>query len=328
MSGEADIIQRVLAPLAAGYAGAFGLTDDAAVMAPPGGYELVATMDAVAEGVHFFGGDKAGDIGWKALAVNVSDLVAKGATPHVYLMSLAFPREPARDWLGGFAAGLGEAQTAFGITLIGGDTDRRPGPVSVTISAFGIVPVGAMVRRGAARVGDRVFVSGTLGDAALGLKLRGGASEAAAWGLSEAERSHLVGRYLRPQPRVALAGVLRAHAHASMDISDGLLKDLGRMCAASGVGAVIELGALPVSQAAAAVVARAPGEMAAIVGGGDDYEVLAAMSAREAGGYVAAARAAGVAVREIGRIVAGAGVALVGRDGTPVEFERDGWDHF
>ena len=154
IQSEAGIIQGYLAPLAAGYPGAFGLADDAAAITPPQGYDLIVTMDAVAAGVHFSPADPSADIGWKALAVNVSDLVAKGATPHAYLMSLAFPEPPDAAWLAAFAGGLDEAQRAFGITLIGGDTDRRPGPLSVTITAIGIIPAGRMVARGAARAGD------------------------------------------------------------------------------------------------------------------------------------------------------------------------------
>ena len=330
MTGEADIIQGYLAPLAQRYAGAFGLRDDAAVIAVPPGFELVATMDAVAEAVHFFPDDDAADIGWKALAVNVSDLVAKGAVPHTYLMSLAFPHAPTPDWLAQFARGLGEAQSAFGITLIGGDTDRRPGPISVTISAFGVVPAGKMVRRGTAQVGDRIFVSGTLGDAALGLKVRGGAADAVAWGLSADQRAHLTARYLRPQPRLALATVLRDYASASMDISDGLLKDLGRMTAASGVGARVEAALLPLSSAAAQVLAAAPGEISAVLGGGDDYEVLATISAAQVAAFETAASAAGVAITEVGQIGKGAGVVVTAADGTQIVIPAGstGWDHF
>ena len=236
---EADIIQGYLAPLAAHYRGAFGLSDDAAAIAPPPGMDLVATMDAVAAGVHFFPDDPATDIAWKALAVNVSDLVAKGAAPHAYLMSLAFPEPPAREWLAGFAAGLASAQTQLGITLIGGDTDRRPGPLTITITALGLVPAGAMVQRGTARAGDHLFVSGTLGDSALGLVLRTGEPQTQSWPLASHERLMLIRRYLRPEPRLGLIPILRQHARAAMDISDGLIKDLGRMAALNSLGAEV-----------------------------------------------------------------------------------------
>ncbi len=330
MAGEADIIQSYFAPLAAGYPGAVGLRDDAAVVTVPTGFELVATIDAVASGVHFFADDGPADIGWKALAVNVSDLVAKGAVPHTYLMSLAFPQLPDPAWLAQFASGLRDAQSAFGITLIGGDTDRRPGPVSITISAFGLVGAGAIVRRGSARIGDRVFVSSTLGDSALGLALRLGTLDAVACHLSLKEREYLLARYLRPNPPVALAGVIGQYGHASMDISDGLLKDLGRMTAASGVGAVIEASALPLSSASARVLGVFPHWLTAIVGGGDDYQVLVTVPDGRAAAFVEAADAVGVAICEIGRIIEGAGVTLIGSDGQPicVAAGQDGWDHF
>ncbi len=328
MAGEADIIQGFFAPLAAGFDGAFGLKDDAAAITPPPGCDLVVTVDAIAAGVHFFPQDDASDIGWKALAVNVSDLIAKGAAPHAYVMSLAFPDMPDNTWLLGFATGLAEAQRAFGVTLIGGDTDRRPGPLSVTITAVGFVPAGRIVRRATAMVGDHVFVSGTLGDSVLGLQLRWEAAAGAPFTVSTAHRSHLIGRYLRPRPPLALVPALREFASASMDISDGLVKDLTRMVDASGVGALIDTEAFPLSDAARAVVALKLSEMATIATGGDDYQVLATVSPPNVAGFTAAAAAAGVAVTEIGRIMDGHGVTILGPDGNPVSFARAGYDHF
>ena len=161
--GEESLIQEFLAPLAAGYPGAFGLTDDCAAFTPTAGCDLVVKTDPVAADIHFFPDDAPEDIGWKALAVNVSDLAAKAATPRAYLMALSFPEAPNRDWMQRFAAGLSQAQQAFGMHLIGGDTDRRPGPVTVSITVFGEVPAGRMVRRGTAKAGDLICVSGTLG---------------------------------------------------------------------------------------------------------------------------------------------------------------------
>ncbi len=326
--GEESIIQRYFAPLAAGYSGAFGLRDDAAVVTPPPGHDLVITVDAVAGGVHFFPDDDPADIGWKALAVNVSDLVAKGATPHAYVMSLAFPDAPSAEWLAGFATGLGEAQSAFGVQLIGGDTDRRAGPVAITITALGLVSTGAMCRRGAARVGDLIFVSGTLGDSALGLRVRAGQPEVAGWGLSGKHHAQLVGRYLRPCPRVALAPVLLEYARAAMDVSDGLLKDLGRMAAASGVGATVQLSHVPLSNAARFVLARDPSMWRAIAAGGDDYEVLACVALERAASFLTAARAAGVDVKEIGRMTAGHGIELLDGNGQALVLPYSGYDHF
>lgn len=325
---EEGIVQGYFAALAGGYRGAFGLLDDAAVLAPPPGHDIVVTVDAIAAGIHFFPDDAPADIGWKALAVNVSDLAAKGARPLAYVMSIAFPEPPAHEWLAGFSDGLAAAQTAFGMHLAGGDTDRRPGPLSIAITAFGLVPAGSMVLRGAARAGEAIFVSGSLGDAALGLRLRRGLPDAVdGVSLTGADRAHLIGRYLRPQPRLALGGALRMHAGAAMDISDGLLKDLGRMATASGVGARIEVARLPLSAAAAKCAGHVEG-LAAIVAGGDDYEILAAVSQANAARFTAQAAAAHVAVTQIGEFFDGTGVALIGADGLPIVLARTGYDHF
>lgn len=339
-SGEAAIIERHLVPLSSAHPGALGLRDDAAWISPPDGHDIVVTMDAIAAGVHFLPSDPPQAIGWKALAVNVSDLVAKGAAPHAYLMSLAFPEAPEEAWLAALAAGLGEAQNAFGITLVGGDTDRRPGPVAITITALGLVPSGRMVRRGAAEPGDRVYVTGTLGDSAIGLALRTGSSRALAWRIDGAAREVLEQRYLRPVPPVAITAVLRDHARAAMDISDGLLKDLGRMCRTSGVTARIRADMVPLSREVAMVLADDARVIEDILAGGDDYQVLAAVAASNARAFEAAGRAAGVAVTEIGAFGAaagpgydigtggGGGVSVESSDGQPLAINRDGHDHF
>lgn len=325
---EADIIDRYLKPLSASFAGAFGLTDDCAAIAIPDGHELVMSMDAVAAGVHFFPDDDPADIAWKALAVNVSDIAAKGATPVAYLMSLAFPEAPQHAWLAGFARGLAEAQQHFGIALAGGDTDRRPGPLSITITAMGTVTAGRNLLRSDAHAGDLLFVSGTLGDAALGLKLRRDPQLAKTWGLSEERAASLVAAYLRPQPRLGLGPALRRYAAAAMDISDGLAKDLGRLCRASSVGTAIATSALPLSAAAAAVV-RADSECwQSIVGGGDDYEILAAVPSTLAADFRSSAASGGVKVTEIGALDGGSDVIFANASGKRVVANDLGWDHF
>lgn len=326
LGGEEALIQRYFAPLAAGYPGAFGLADDCAQIAPAPGCELVVTTDAVAAGVHFFPDDAPRDIGWKALAVNVSDLAAKGARPVAYVMAIALPEAPTDDWMSELAAGLGEAQRTFGCHLIGGDTDSRAGPPSITITALGEVPAGTMVRRGAARPGCDLYVTGTLGDAALGLMLRRDPGLARGWGLDEAEARQLVGRYLRPQPRL-LGEVLRRHAVAAMDISDGLAKDLGRMARASGVGARVDAGALPLSTAARRALGRDAGLWERIVAGGDDYELLVAVAPAAGAAFATEAAAAGIPVTRIGHCLVGEGVAF-DLDGTVMQLDRSGWDHF
>lgn len=325
---EADIIDRYLRPLSSGFAGAFDLTDDCAVVAVPAGRELVMSMDAVAAGVHFFEEDDPADVAWKALAVNVSDLAAKGAQPIAYLMSLAFPEAPRHAWLENFAKGLAEAQTAFGIALAGGDTDRRPGPLSITITAFGSVPEGRHLLRSDAHGGDLLFVSGTLGDSALGLQLRLKPDMAARWGLSAERAASLAAAYLRPQPRLGLRQALLKYAAGAMDISDGLAKDLGRLCKASALGAAIPVSALPLSPVAAAVVRSDPSAWAHIIGGGDDYEILAAVPSTLAADFRSLAAAEGVKVTEIGMLDESEGVLIAGPDGAALPLTRSGWDHF
>jgi thiamine-monophosphate kinase len=326
--GEEAIVQEFLAPLARGYPGAFGLKDDCALVTPEPGTELVLKTDPIRAGIHFFPDDPPGDIAWKALAMNVSDLIAKGARPLAYLAALSFPDPPRRRWMEDFARGLGEAQAAFGCHLIGGDTDRAPGPLSIAITAIGVVPRGRIVRRGTARAGDVLFVSGTIGDSAMGLYARTNGFARRFWPLDEAERAWLEQRYRRPQPRIALGAALIEHASAAMDVSDGLVKDLDRMARASGVGARVEMMRVPLSRAGAKVAASVPEWRLRAMTGGDDYEVLAAVPAARADGFNAAAAAAGVAVTAIGQFETGAGVRVLGADGTPVAVDRAGWDHF
>ncbi len=328
IDGEDDLVREFLAPLAAGFEGALGLADDCARFAPTPGTELVLKTDPVVAGVHFFAEDDPADIAWKALAVNVSDLAAKGATPRLYLMALSLPEAPKRAWMAKFAAGLGEVQRAFGIQLAGGDTDRTPGHFSIAITVIGEVAAGRMVRRAAARVGQAIYVSGTLGDAALGLALRTDAALAPLLCLSADEAAHALRRYLRPQPRLGLAAALRDHASAAMDLSDGLLKDLGRMCRASGVGARVDAARLPLSGAMRRALGADPTRIGAAIASGDDYEILATVDPAACAAFEAAAVTAEIAVTRIGEITPGPDVRVLGSDGMPISFARQGWDHF
>jgi thiamine-monophosphate kinase len=328
IDSEEALIARYLAPLAAGTPGALGLRDDCATLACPAGEELVLTVDAVAEGVHFLASDSPRDVAWKALAVNVSDLAGKGARPIAYLMALSFPEAPEESWLAEFSSGLEEAQQALGLKLTGGDTDRRPGPLTITITAIGSVPVGRMVQRCAAQAGDRLFVSGTLGDGALGLMLLQRPEFTDAWCLTPDERAHLVRRYRRPEPRLALGEALRACASAAMDISDGLAKDLARMCVASGCGARVEALRLPLSPAARKALAADPSLVAAVVAGGDDYEILAAVPETRAEEFRGRAAAGGLPVTGIGEATPAQGVSIIDSEGKRLPLLRTGWDHF
>ncbi|MEO8421849.1 MAG: thiamine-phosphate kinase, partial [Hyphomicrobium sp.] len=306
-----------------------GLKDDCALIAAPPGTELAVTTDSIIAGVHFFPDEDPGAVAWKALAVNVSDLIAKGATPLAYLMSIALPGAPDHAWLEKFAAGLGAAQAAFGCHLAGGDTDRTPGPISVTITAFGVVPEGCVVRRSTARVGDQVYVSGTIGDAALGLALRRDPALRATCGLNLEMRSVLEGKFSRPRPPVALIAALRTCASAAMDVSDGLIKDFDRLCRASAVGGRIEVPHVPLSAAAHAVVAAHGATLIDLITGGEDYEALATIPPSRAAEYERLAAAAGIAVTRIGAIEdASAGISAIDAAGVPLAIARTGWDHF
>jgi thiamine-monophosphate kinase len=326
--GEETIIQEFLAPLAAGFPGAFGLKDDCAVIAPEPGCELVVKTDPVIAGLHFLPATDPADIAWKALAVNVSDLASKGAEPIAYLMALALPETPDRSWMQRFVTGLSEAQTEFGCHLIGGDTDRTRGPLTISITAFGSVRAGQMVRRGTARLGDQLFVTGTLGDAALGLQLVREHMLRSELGLSADEADELVRRYHRPQPRLDLRALLRRYASAAMDLSDGLAKDCGRMCATSGVGARISLSALPLSPPLLKAVSRRAELSQRVIGGGDDYEILFSVPQREAISFLVEAGAIDVRVTRVGEIISGSTVTFQDAAGNAVGFEKAGWDHF
>ncbi len=334
--GEEAIIQEFLAPLAAGYAGAFGLQDDCAAIAPTPGHDLIVKTDPIAEGVHFSAGDRPEDIGWKALAVNVSDLAAKAAIPRAYLMAMSFPDAPARDWMQRFAQGLREAQTAFGMHLIGGDTDRRPGPITISITVFGEVPSGKMIRRGAAKPGDMLYVTGFLGTAAIGLALKKEPALAEQWLLSDSQVAEAIAHLHRPEPRLAAREALLACASAAMDISDGLAKDLGRMCKASGCGARVRIWDVPRDVAADKAVKFDPAHWQDVLAAGDDYELLIAVPPQGAAEFeqrVRACRQGGptaqpFAVTRIGEMASGSAVELLDADGKPLQLRSTGWEHF
>jgi thiamine-monophosphate kinase len=322
-SAEDELIARFFAPLAT-HPGALGLTDDAAFLTPPQGHDLVLKTDAIIGGVHFFPEDAAHTVACKALRVNLSDLAAKGARPLGFLMSLALPKEIGDNWLENFAEGLRGDSVLYACPLFGGDTDRTPGPITVSVAMFGSVPQGTMVRRAGASPRDRVFVSGTVGDAALGLALRRGA----AWKLAEPERQHLISRYLLPQPRSALAEAVRTHASASMDVSDGLAGDFAKLCRASGVGATIEAARVPFSDAARAVLAAEPAMLETALSGGDDYEIVCTVPPQKADSFYAAAAAAKVPVSDIGEIAGEDGARFLGLDGAPLAFAQASYSHF
>lgn len=323
--GEERIIAEFLAPLTMGEAGALGLKDDCAVVMPPPGHELVLTTDSLIEGVHFLPGDVPA---FKALAVNVSDLVAKGAMPRAYLLTLALPSTPTRAFMQQLVGELGKAQSAFGCHLVGGDTDRTPGLFTLTIAALGVVLQGQSVRRSGAREGDLVFVTGSIGDAFLGLRLRRNPGLADAAKLDAAARQYLLERFSRPAPLLATAALVRRYARAAMDVSDGLVKDLSRLAAASQVKAIAHVERVPVSGPAARMVEAAVVARDDLVTGGEDYEVLFTVAPEQVEAMNQFAARNAISVTQIGEVVAGAGVEWRNLSGGRIEFTVGGWDHF
>lgn len=323
-SGEDALIARYFRPLATDP-GAFGLDDDAAALRPDGS-DIVVTTDAIVEGVHFLPDDPPDTVARKALRVNLSDLAAKGAIPAGFVLTLAL-RQADEAWLKPFAAALGEDAAQFVCPLLGGDTVSTPGPLMVSVTAFGRVPAGKMVHRRGAKPGDRVMVTGTIGDAALGLAiLRGGKVQAAA---DRAASETLIGRYRVPEPRVSMANVVRNYASAAMDVSDGLAGDLAKLCGVSGVSAVIDIERIPLSGPASALVARGVVGREMLVGGGDDYEILCTVPQECIEAFRLAAQPSRVVITEIGTIVQ-VGVAPTFRDasGREIALERLSYSHF
>lgn len=324
MSPEQALIQEVFAPLAAAHEGAASLRDDAAIYRPGAGCDIVITMDSLVAGVHFLADDRPDLVARKALRVNLSDLAAKGAAPAAYLLSVALTSGQEITWLRQFADGLASDQRDFGCVLIGGDTISTPGPLTITITAFGELPCGGILRRGGARAGDLLYVSGSIGDAALGLRVIIGKAEAA----DAADAEFLSNRYWLPQPRVSLAPVLRRHATAAMDISDGLIGDLALMCQASSLTARLDAHRVPLSDAARRMVDRDPGRLELCLTGGDDYEILCAVPPEAASAFERDCADAGIPVTCIGAFAAGEAPPLcLDADGRPMTFMRTSYSH-
>ena len=325
-SPEDSLIARYFKPLATDP-GAFGLVDDAAVLSSSGD-DIVVTTDAVVEGVHYLASDPPDTVARKALRVNLSDLAAKGAVPAGFVLTLAL-RSKEDAWLRPFADALGEDARELACSLLGGDTVSTPGPQIISITAFGRVPKGRMVGRTGARPGDRILVTGTIGDAALGLDVLKGGATAAALASDAAAREALVSRYRVPQPRNALARAVRDHATAAMDVSDGLAGDLVKLCAASGVSATVDVASVPHSAAAASLMARNVVGVETLLAGGDDYEVLCTVPPAQSDALIAAGRAVDLAVTAIGTIVAGKErVRFLDGQGQELPLTRLSYSHF
>lgn len=321
--GEFALIAEFFAPLARGFPGAFGLTDDVAVLASRPGHELVLKTDSLIEGVHFLRDDPAGTIGRKALRRALSDLAAKGAEPHVYLLALALPEWSDAPWLRAFADGLAADQAAFGISLAGGETGATPGPLTITITALGYVREGTLIRRAGATADDMVFVTGTIGDAAAGLLLAKSEIQA-----SGAAREFLIGRYRIPTPRLAFGRALRGLASAAIDVSDGLLADLGHLAESSSTRIEVDAARIPLSDLLMELGRAGQYVRAAAAAAGDDYEIAFSAAPKDAAAVMAAARATATQVTAIGRVLAGRGIALLDEAGREIGVEKRGYTHF
>jgi len=326
--GEFDLIETLFAPLARRCPAALGLKDDAAVLPPfEGGQNTIVSADMLVCGVHFRPEDPPDRIARKALRVNISDMAAMGAQPVGVLLTLALSQSEDDAWIDGFAAGLDADLSAFGVGLLGGDTVSTPGPVTVSVTILGQAPPGAYLSRGGGRAGDDLWVSGTIGDSALGLRVLNGALTP----VDPVYARALVERYQVPEPRVSLGVALRGVATAALDVSDGLIGDLGHLCAASGTGAVVEVARVPLSEAARACLEADSAILETILGGGDDYELLFAAPPERAAEVEAAALRAGVPVARIGCLRPEIGISprisILDAAGQPVTLRNAGWRH-
>ena len=323
-SGEFDRIARYFAPLAESYPEAFGLKDDAAVIEPTLGTKLVVTTDSIVAGVHYVGDEAPELIAAKLLRVNLSDLAAMGATPRAYTLNIALPTDIDDCWIEAFTDGLADDQDRFNVVLIGGDSVGTTGPVVLSLTSYGEVPASGAVLRSAARPGDNVYVSGTIGDGALGLRVVKGYLP----GLPEPDAAALIARYRKPEPRLGLIGRLaQKSVIAATDISDGLVADLGHIADASGVAMIIRADAVPLSQAARYALNRDTELLTTILSGGDDYEVAFCVPNDAAEVVQAIARESGVQVTAIGTVESGSGVRVLEAGGSEIEFQRMGFTH-
>jgi thiamine-monophosphate kinase len=316
---EFSLIERIRERTAQGRDDVrLGIGDDAALVAVPAGQELAVAIDTMIEGVHFPVGTSAADIGWKSLAVNLSDLAAMGATPAWALLAMTLPKGDP-DFIDGFAQGFAQLAQSYRLALVGGDTTR--GALTISVAVHGFVPPGKALTRAGAKLGDSLFVTGTLGDAAAGLQLLKKQSG------SDARSAFLIERLNRPTPRVEAGLALRGHATACIDISDGLLADLSHICAASHVGAEIDASLLPRSAALLDLFDETTSRDFAL-SGGDDYELCFTVPPQHVAAVQADLARIGCGATKIGRIVEGSDVNVRDADGKALKPQHRGWDHF
>ena len=323
-SGEFDLIDRFFRPLSRDAPGAFALRNDGALLHTPAGARVVVTKDMMVAGVHYPEGEEPSVLARRLLRVNLSDLAAMGANATSYALGLALPADIADTWVEAFAAGLALDQAQFGVVLIGGDTVATTGPAVLSLSAFGTVTGDACLTRSGASAGDDIYVSGTVGDATLGLRAVQGGLAA----LSPEDRAALAERFRLPEPRLALGAALVGLATCAIDVSDGLVADLGHLCTESGVAARIEAEAVPLSEPARHALAAGEAAIADLVTGGDDYELLFCAPPSARGDIDALGHRLALALTRIGTIERGEGVTVADADGRPLALERAGYRHF
>lgn len=329
LPGEFELIARYFAPLARAFPGAYGLLDDVAVISPVSGNELAIKSDTIVGCIDFLPDEAASLVARKALRVNLSDLAAKGAIPRAYLLDLILPNTVDEAWIADFVTGLAHDQAEYGIDLIGGDMSSTPGPITIAVTVFGEVPIGQVIRRGGAQANDTIFVTGTIGDAGLGLLVLRSMLQS----LDPASAAFLVDRYRLPRPRVALGPQLIGIATAGLDVSDGLVADLRHLCAVSRLCAVIEAKSVPLSLAAGAAIAGNPEHLVTALTGGDDYEILFTAPPNAMDRISRLSSSFGVSITPIGRMkpLSGGeqpGVVVLDDLGQPLSFAFEGWTHF
>jgi len=320
---EFEMIETYFAPLTMGNEGSAGLKDDAAVIDIPDGHELVVTSDTLNEGIHFLEGEKPENIARKALLVNLSDLVSMAATPICYQLNIAFPEKPKDDWLRAFSDALHADNRAFSIYCSGGDTTSIKGDaLSISITAMGSVPKGKAIRRGGAKDGDAIIVTGALGDAVLGLKVL-------QEGLDETEYKNAVARYRVPEPRVGVENILHKYVNAAADISDGLLADCMNIAKASGLGADIDISKIAFSDDVMRAIQRKIITTEQVIKGGDDYELILAISAEHVGLAISELRRINLKPQLIGLFKDSTlNLNLSNADDLNIDSSKLGWEHF
>lgn len=328
MLTETSFIEIYLKPLCSSK-GSLSLSDDAAILNPDPQQDIIISKDILIAGQHFFETDDPKDIAYKALAVNLSDIAAKGAKPLSFMLGIAFPEAPEVKWAESFTKGLQLTMQKFDLSLLGGDTTGTKGPLVVSITIFGQIEKGRMVKRSGGNIGDQIYVSGTLGDAALGFKLRAAKEETKSWSLTNEEKAELLEKYLKPTPRCALSKLIKEYASSSMDLSDGLVADLEKLCAAAKRGAVIDYDQIPLSKSAQKLFYEDKVLKSHCLRWGDDYEILCTIPQKDKAAFEKALREIKIHMTNIGRIESiEHGVIYRNENGDELSLKGQKFSHF